>query len=88
MKTSDKTSSTSTTVVLSERAAKAEAYGKPRDVWVEDGHVFVESYDGNVVRMVPEVAIELGRIISDAGADSLMNKVMDRIDDAEIDPKL
>lgn len=75
----------STNVVLTKRAAQAEAYGKPRDVWVEDGHVFVESYDGNVVRMIPEVAIELGRLIADAGADSLVNKVVDQAEDSDRD---
>lgn len=87
MKSSDQISAP-TTVILSKRAAQAEAYGKPRDVWVEDGHVFVESYDGKIVRMIPEVAIELGRIISDAGADSLVNKFMDRIEDSDSDPRL
>jgi hypothetical protein len=54
-----------------------EAYGSPRKVWIEDGHVFVESYDGKVVSMTPEVAIKLGRTISEAGTDSLINRVME-----------
>jgi hypothetical protein len=61
-----------------EHLKKVEPYGKPRRVWVEDGHVFVEGHDGTVVSMTPEVAIELGRLIADAGADSLMNKIMER----------
>jgi len=65
------------------RLGKVQAYGKPRQVWVDDGHVFVEGYDGTVVSMTPEVAIELGRLISNAGADSLVNKVMDKARDAE-----
>jgi hypothetical protein len=63
---------------IAERLAKVEPYGKPRQVWVDDGHVFVEGYDGTVVSMTPEVAIELGRLISNAGADSLVNQVMDK----------
>lgn len=61
-----------------ERLAKARPYGKPRDVWVEDGHVFVEGHDGTIVSMTPEVAIDLGRLIGNAGADSLVNKVMEQ----------
>jgi hypothetical protein len=61
-----------------ERLARAEVYGKPRRVWVDDGHVFVEGHDGVVVSMTPEVAIELGRLIGNAGADSLVNKVLDQ----------
>jgi hypothetical protein len=30
--------------------------------------------------MTPEVAIDLGRLIGNAGADSLVNKIMDRSD--------
>lgn len=63
---------------IASRLAKVEPYGKPRQVWVDDGHVFVEGHDGTVVSMTPEVAIELGRLISNAGADSLVNKVMDK----------
>ena len=63
-----------------ERLSKAEPYGKPRRVWVDDGHVFVEGHDGTVVSMTPEVAIDLGRLIGNAGADSLVNKIMDRSD--------
>lgn len=60
------------------RLEESEAYGDPRKVWVEDGHVLVESYDGKVVHMTPEVAIKLGRIISEAGAESLINNVMEK----------
>lgn len=63
---------------IAERLARVEAYGKPRRVWVDDGHVFIEGHDGVVVSMTPEVAIELGRLIGNAGADSLVNKVMDQ----------
>lgn len=64
-------------VAIAERLAKTECYGKPRRVWVEDGHVFVESHGGTVVNMTPEVAIDLGRLLSSAGADSLINRVME-----------
>ena len=57
---------------------QAEPYGAPRKVWVEDGHVFVEGHDGVIVFMTPEVAIELSRLIGNAGAESLINKVMDK----------
>ena len=62
---------------ISERLSEAETYGKPRNVWVEDGHVFVEGHNGEVISMTPEVAIEMGRLLGNAGADSLMNKIMD-----------
>jgi len=73
---------------IAARLAKVEPYGKPRRVWVEDGHVFVEGHDGTVVSMTPEVAIELGRLISNAGADSLVNKVMnkDNAQEGELSP--
>lgn len=60
-----------------ENLASAERYGKPRRVWVEDGHVFVQGYDGTIISMTPEVAIEMGRLLSQAGSDSLINRVMD-----------
>lgn len=56
--------------------AHAKQYGSPRKVWVEDGHVFVEGYDGDIIAMTPEVAIEMGRMLSEAGTDSLINRVM------------
>ena len=68
-----------------ERLAKAQPYGKPRRVWADDGHVFVEGYDGTVVSMTPEVAIEMGRLVGNAGADSLVNKIMDR-DEGDVGP--
>jgi hypothetical protein len=55
-----------------------EPYGSPRKVWVEDGHVLVEGYDGKIVSMTPEVAIDLGRTISEAGTESLINKVLEK----------
>jgi hypothetical protein len=54
-----------------------EPYGSPRKVWVEDGHVLVEGHDGKIVSMTPEVAIDLGRMISEAGAESLINRVLE-----------
>ncbi len=64
-----------------EHLRQVEAYGSPRKVWVEDGHVFVESYDGSVVSMTPEVAIKLGRTISEAGTESLIHRVMEEADE-------
>ena len=61
---------------------EVEAYGSPRKVWVEDGHVFVESYDGSVVSMTPEVAIKLGATISEAGTESLIHRVMEEADES------
>ena len=58
--------------------ADAVPYLKPRRVWVEDGHVFVEAHDGAVLSMTPEVAIELGRNLTEAGTDSFINRVMDK----------
>lgn len=52
-------------------------YGAATDVWVEDGHVFTRREDGTVVRMVPEVAIAIGRKLEAAGTESFINKVMD-----------
>ena len=57
--------------------AGAKKYGDPRQVWVEDGHVFVEGYDGEIVSMTPTVAIKMGRMLGEAGAASLINQVMD-----------
>lgn len=51
-------------------------YGEPRKVWVEGGHVFVEGHDGTTVSMSSAVAIKLGRLLGEAGAASLINKVM------------
>jgi len=56
--------------------ARSVHYGDPRKVWVEDGHVFVEGHDGLIVSMVPAVAIKMGRLLGEAGAASLINKVM------------
>lgn len=57
--------------------AHAKKYGDPRQVWVEDGHVFVEGHDGEIVSMTPAVAIKMGRMLGEAGAASLINTVMD-----------
>ena len=70
---------------IAERLAQVESYGSPRRVWVEDGHVFVEGHDGVTVSMTPEVAIELGRLIGNAGAESLVNRVMDRSAEGALD---
>ena len=56
----------------------AMLYGHPRRVWVEDGHVFVEGHDGTKLVMTPDVAIAMGRLLGEAGAESLINKVMDQ----------
>lgn len=56
--------------------AQSIHYGEPRKVWVEDGHVFVKGYDGTTVSMLPAVAIQLGRLLGEAGAASLINQVM------------
>jgi hypothetical protein len=57
--------------------ARAKEYGDPRNVWVEDGHVFVEGHDGEIVSMTPAVAIKMGKMLSEAGASSLINNVME-----------
>lgn len=62
---------------LAERLARTKPYGNPRNVWVEDGHVFVEGHDGDIISMTPEVAINMGRLLGAAGTDSLINRVMD-----------
>ena len=59
-----------------ENLARTKRYGSPRRVWVEDGHVFAEGHDGEVIFMAPEVAIEMGRLLAQAGSDSLINRVM------------
>jgi len=70
--------------------AGAKRYGDPRKVWVEDGHVFVEGHDGGIVSLTPAVAIKMGRMLSEAGAASLINNVMDdsaqKISITEFDP--
>lgn len=55
----------------------ATPYLKPRRIWVEDGHVFIEGHDGATLMMTPEVAIELSRLLGEAGTESLINKVLD-----------
>ena len=56
--------------------AGSKEYGDPRQVWVEDGHVFLEGHDGEVVSMSPAVAIKMGKLLGEAGAASLINRVM------------
>ena len=68
-----------TTAERSEVAANlagSKEYGDPRQVWVEDGHVFLEGHDGEIVSMTPAVAIKMGRMLGEAGAASLINKVI------------
>ena len=55
----------------------AKVYGRPRKAWAEDGHVFVEGHDGDIISMTPEVAIYMGRMLSEIGTDALINKVID-----------
>ncbi len=62
---------------VSNNLANAKRYGNPRRVWVEDGHVFVEGYDGEIISMLPEIAITMGRLLGSAGADALINHVLD-----------
>jgi hypothetical protein len=56
----------------------AEPYGWPRRVWVDDGHVFLESSERSLHRMTPEVALELGSLMTAAGGHSMVNKLLDR----------
>jgi hypothetical protein len=51
-------------------------YDRNRRAWVEDGHVYVEAYDGRTLKLTPEVAISMGRLLERLGSDSLINKVM------------
>jgi hypothetical protein len=67
-----------------ENLARAKPYGNPRKVWVENGHVLVEGHDGEIISMSPEVAINMGRQLSEAGTDSLINRVMDEGSKEEI----
>lgn len=75
-------------IKIAERLGQVKAYGEPRRVWVEDGHVFVEGHEGTVVSMTPEVAIQVGRLLSNAGSESLVNKVMGLVGDPEISAPL
>lgn len=61
----------------------AVPYGPPRKVRVEDGHVLIEALDGTVAVMEPEVAIEMSRLVGNAGAKSLINKVVE--DDGDLE---
>ena len=67
---------------VARQLACAKPYGNPRKVWVEDGHVFVEGHDGEIISMAPEVAINMGRLLAAAGTDSLINRVMDEVSKA------
>ena len=62
---------------LIENLNGAKVYGRPRKAWAEDGHVFVERHDGDIISMTPEVAIYMGRMLSEIGTDALINKVID-----------
>lgn len=61
---------------VAENLARSKSYGEPRKVWVEDGHVFLEAHDGEIVSMIPAVAIKMGRLLGEAGAASLINQIM------------
>ena len=45
-------------------------------MWVEDGYVYVEGHNGVTFVMTPEVAIAMGRFLSEAGAKSSVDKLM------------
>ena len=60
-----------------QRLAQVKPYGRPRKVWVDDGHVFFEAYDGQVFSMTPEVAIDVSRVVGQAGTDALVNKILE-----------
>lgn len=64
---------------VAERFSRTKQYGNPRKVWVEDGHVFVEAHDGEIISMTPDVAINMGRLLGAAGTDSLINRVIDDV---------
>ena len=64
---------------VAERLSRTKPYGNPRKVWVEDGHVFVEGHDGEIISMTPDVAINMGRLLGAAGTDSLINRVVDDV---------
>ena len=55
--------------------AEPTRYESPNRVWVADGHVLLESHNGDTIIMTPEVALELSRILGAAGSDALVNKV-------------
>ena len=65
---------------LSEDLNRDKPYGSPRKVWAEDGHVFLEGLDELLISMTPEVAIHMGRTLSEVGTDALINKVMDAVE--------
>ena len=69
---------------LAENLGRAKRYGSPRRVWVEDGHVFVEGHDGELISMTPEVAIEMARKLGEAGGNSLVNRVLDASSKADL----
>ena len=69
--------SASEKLLVNKDLKQAKAYGSPRKAWVEDGHVFLEGHDGEIISMTPEVAIQMGRTLSELGTDALINKVMD-----------
>jgi hypothetical protein len=61
---------------IAQNSVDAEPYGKPRRVWVEGKHVFLEAHDGKVFCMTPEVAIEVSRVVGQAGTDALVNRIL------------
>jgi hypothetical protein len=68
---------------IAERLNMAERYGWPRRVWVDDGHVFLENSERSLHRMTPEVALQLGSLLTAAGGHSMVNKLLDRDSVAE-----
>ena len=64
-------------VKLIENLNRAKVYGRPRKAWAEDGHLLIEGHDGDLISMMPEVAIYMGQMLSEIGTDALINKVID-----------
>lgn len=52
---------------------------QPRRVRVDDGHVMIEGHDGAILTMTPDVAIHPGRLLSETGTGSPIDKVVDRV---------
>ena len=64
-------------LALSKDLDRAKLYGYPQKCWAEDGHVFIEWHDGDIISMTPEVALYVGRMLSEVGTDALIHKVID-----------
>jgi hypothetical protein len=72
---------------IADRLEHSERYNTPKRIWADDGHVFVETHEGKVLSMTPEVAIDLGRRISEAGAHSMVSHSLDRDSVREFGPR-